>query len=123
MKTEQVKTRAKLDAENSAALEEFRQAARVFRLIEADYRAKKIGDAEYLAGRKAFIEADKTHDAKEEEYIRAVNALEDSDPTPAIEAIEAAIDYIGEHGDGSAYCKGVMAKLESAYANLKGLNI
>ena len=33
------------------------QACRTFAAIQSDYRARKIGDAEYLAGRTAYDES------------------------------------------------------------------
>jgi hypothetical protein len=46
-----------------AALNRSRAAHAVFQRITADYRARKIGDAEYLAGRAAHDAARKLFDA------------------------------------------------------------
>jgi hypothetical protein len=46
-----------------AALEESRKAARKFMAVQADYRARKIGDAEYLAARAEYEASEKAFDA------------------------------------------------------------
>ena len=58
-------------AEYAAALEAARAAARAFAAVTADYRARKIGDAEYLAARKIAKEAD---DAFDVAFAKAVEA-------------------------------------------------
>jgi hypothetical protein len=40
--------------EYAAALEAAQSASAKFRTIQAAYRSRQIGDAEYIAGRKAF---------------------------------------------------------------------
>lgn len=49
-------------AEYAAALEAARAAARTFAAVTADYRARKIGDAEYLAARAVSKAADEAFD-------------------------------------------------------------
>jgi hypothetical protein len=40
------------------ALETVREATRVFHAAQKAYRAREIGDAEFLAARKAYTDAD-----------------------------------------------------------------
>lgn len=49
-------------ADYAAALEAARAAARVYREAQTAYRARKIGDAEYLAARAAWEASDKAFD-------------------------------------------------------------
>ena len=45
-----------------AALEKSRIASRAFGQVQADYRSRKIGDSEYLAGRKTYEAAMSEYD-------------------------------------------------------------
>ena len=47
------------------ALRIWRQSSSAFRKVEANYRAKRIGDREYLANRKAFRSAQMNMDRAE----------------------------------------------------------
>lgn len=49
-------------AEYIQAIKDHNAALAVFGPIQAAYRARKIGDAEYLAGRKVMEEANKAFD-------------------------------------------------------------
>jgi hypothetical protein len=64
---------AQIDQENSpqyeAELAKFRETSKAFRKATDDYRAKKIGDDEYLAARKAMDAAQKSLDANEEHHL------------------------------------------------------
>jgi len=53
------------------SLEEFRAASREFRLISEAYRAKTIGDEEYLKGRAIFNKAVEVADEAEAAFIKA----------------------------------------------------
>jgi hypothetical protein len=46
-----------------AALEASRKASREFAIVVADYRARKVGDAEFLAAKAKHDEANKVFDA------------------------------------------------------------
>lgn len=46
-----------------AALETAREASRVFAKAQADYRARRIGDREFLAARAVYDESDRAFDA------------------------------------------------------------
>lgn len=62
-------------AEYGKALEDIRIAGAAFRQIQAAYRAKAIGDAEYLAGRAAYLTSSKAFD--DAEAAEAAEAAED----------------------------------------------
>lgn len=53
------------------SLEDFRQASKDFAVIRDAYRAKEIGDAEFLKGKEVFDVASQVSDAAETEYINA----------------------------------------------------
>lgn len=53
------------------SVEEFRKAAGEFRLITEAYRAKKIGDAEFLKGKEAFDKASEVANEAEAAYSKA----------------------------------------------------
>lgn len=72
-----------------ASLEAFREASRAFTAIQKAYRAKEIGDAEFLAGRKAFDEATAVSDAAEAKFIAEKNKK--TEPKPAAK-------FTGFHG-------------------------
>ena len=58
-----------LSPEYIVALEKSREAGRVFGIIQKAYRAREIGDAEYLAGRAIYMASSAEFDvayAKEE---------------------------------------------------------
>lgn len=57
-----------------ASLARFRQASQEFNEITKAYRAKEIGDNEFLAGRKKFDEAKALADKAETEFIERTNA-------------------------------------------------
>ena len=52
-----------LSPEYAAALEASRVAGAKYALLAKAYRSQKIGDAEFLAGRAAYNEAEKAFDA------------------------------------------------------------
>lgn len=62
------------DTTYDASLETFRVASRAYRAAALAYRASEIGDAEFLAARKAFDEAQAEADRAETAYIAARNA-------------------------------------------------
>jgi outer membrane protein TolC len=55
--------------EYDSALEAVRAATRAFRRAEADYRARKIGDTEYLAARADMQAADRAFDVVRGEAV------------------------------------------------------
>jgi hypothetical protein len=57
-----------------AALVKSLAASKVFRAVQADYRARKIGDAEYLAARAVYLDASKEFDAAEAAFDAAAGA-------------------------------------------------
>lgn len=65
------------------ALAIFRRSSAAFRMVQADYRAGRISDAEYLANRKAFRSAElnmERAEAEEEARIDAVYADQERKP-------------------------------------------
>ena len=77
--------------EYNTALDKFRAASAVYRQVQQDYRAKKIGDAEYMAGRKIFEAAEKEMDKAE----RDEDARNDAGST----TVRGMVDQIaGESG-------------------------
>ncbi|HEX7906718.1 MAG TPA: hypothetical protein VF534_01315 [Paraburkholderia sp.] len=59
--------RAKYDA----SLEVFRAAARTYREVTEAYRAREIGDTDYLDARRTFGLAQEAADIAEAEYVAA----------------------------------------------------
>lgn len=68
-------TRQELDAIYDASLETFRVASRAFREVTTRYRAREIGDDEYLTARRAFYAARDAADLAEKTYIDGCNVL------------------------------------------------
>jgi len=68
-----VKEPATPEAAYDASLQQFREASRKFTEIQKQYRAKIIGDTEFLAGRKAFDAAMERSDAAEKALLAAKN--------------------------------------------------
>jgi len=64
------------------SLDTFRKASKDFRQITDKYRAKEIGDAEFLAARAAFDKASEVADKAETDFIAARNV----EPTQPAEA-------------------------------------
>lgn len=86
-----------------ASLETFRAASRAFRTVTQEYRAKKIGDTEFLSAKATFEQAKAAADAAETAFIEAKNGgiLEargtppSFDLTPATEAeLKASADAV-----------------------------
>lgn len=65
------KNQAPARAKYDAALEVFRAASRAYREVTLAYRARTIGDDEYLAARRTFSEAQTAADVAEAEFIAA----------------------------------------------------
>lgn len=51
------------------AMDTFRFESSVFRAAQADYRSRKIGDADFLAARKRFNAANEASDLAEAELL------------------------------------------------------
>jgi hypothetical protein len=64
----QIEARAKYDA----SLNVFRAASRAFTAVSMAYRSREIGDDEYIAGRKAFKDAEAVADAAESDFKDAM---------------------------------------------------
>ncbi len=70
-----MKTAPALSPEYLAALDASREASRAFANVTADYRARRIGDAEFLAARKVHADACAAFDrAFDAEVSRAADA-------------------------------------------------
>ena len=54
-----------------AALVEWRKASAAFRTVQTAYRSRKIGDAEFLSGKKAFDDATAVFDLAEKAFVKA----------------------------------------------------
>jgi hypothetical protein len=77
------------DIYNEARIEANKASAK-FRSIQSDYRNMKIADAEFLAGKKAYDEAQRIFDTQEAKYLESINqvicdnakCLQSRNPTP-----------------------------------------
>lgn len=67
------------------ALNQFRQSSRAFTKIRDDYRAKKIGDEEFLSAKQEFDTAQKVFDNAETKFIEAKNKPKPK-PKPTLSA-------------------------------------
>jgi hypothetical protein len=62
------------EAEYDAAIDAARDASKAFTKVQKAYRAREIGDDEFLAGKKLFDESQKAFDAAERKFIDTKNA-------------------------------------------------